>query len=88
MEYVHTLSNPTDFQHVPWTKPAWIDPKYDLTLYETRGTTFGMKLNMERDGENMKTPFCEWAHLAALMGRLVAKARQGGGAVLRAVEEM
>jgi hypothetical protein len=60
--------------------------KYDCSLYESRGTTFGMRLNYERDGENMKTPFCEWPHLAALMGRLVAKAREGGDAVLRAVE--
>jgi hypothetical protein len=85
MDYVHTLSNPTDFKQEPWVKPD-IQDKYDISLYEARGTTFGMKLNMERDGANMATPFCEWPHLAALMGRLIAKARQGGDAVLRAVE--
>jgi hypothetical protein len=71
MDYVHTVSNPTDFKYEPWVKPKGIEDKYDLSLYEARGTSFGMKLTMERDGANMATPFCEWPHLAALMGRLV-----------------
>jgi hypothetical protein len=85
MSYISAQAPPVAFKHVPWVRPAWIEPKYDLSLYEARGTTYGDKLDLVRDAQNIATPFCQWAHLAALMGRLVAKAREGGGAASRAV---
>ena len=48
--------------------------------------TFGCKLDLVRDAKNIANPFREWAQLAALMGKLVAKAREEGGAALRAVQ--
>jgi hypothetical protein len=66
-------------------RPAWIEPKYDLSLYEARGTTFGDKLDLVRDAQNIANPFCQWSHLAALMGRLVAKARAEKGGASKAV---
>jgi hypothetical protein len=69
-------------------RPTWIEPCYDLSLYETRGTTFGCKLDPVRDAQAIATPFQEWSHLAALMARLVAKAREGGGGATKAVAAM
>ena len=86
VEYIADLAPPVYFKHEPWVRPAWIEPKYDLSLYEARGTTFGCKLDLVRDAKNIANPFREWAQLAALMGRLVAKAREEGGAALQAVQ--
>jgi hypothetical protein len=87
-QYIADQAPPHYFKHEPWVRPAQMQPKFDCSLYEARGTTFGCKLDKVRDAKNIATPFCQWPHLATLMGRLVAKAREGGGAALRAAESM
>jgi hypothetical protein len=87
-QYISEQAPPHYFKHEPWVRPAQMQPKFDCSLYEARGTTFGCKLDKVRDAQNIATPFCQWPHLAALMGRLVAKARQGGGAAVRAAQSM
>jgi hypothetical protein len=87
-EYIKALAPPVCFEFKTWVKPLWIDEKFDCSLYERRGTTFGCKLDQVRDAAAIASPFEDWPHLAGLMARVVAKARAGDGAATRAVSAM
>jgi hypothetical protein len=87
-EYIKAIAPPVYFESKPWVRPLWIEPRYDISLYEQRGTTFGCKLDKVRDAEAIASPFEDWPHLAALMAKVVAKAREGDGAATRAVSAM
>ena len=83
-EYIQRLAASVHFKHEPWDEKKCkqqIELKYDLSLYEKRRTTFGGKLDLVRDAEAIQLPFCDWASLASMMGKIVAKSRNGGGAL-------
>jgi hypothetical protein len=41
-----------------------------------------------RDAQAIAEPFQEWPHLIALVSKIIAKAREGGGAASEAVASM
>ena len=71
---------PSHFTHQPWVENkmvAWPAADYDWSLYRSRGTTFGCKLDPVRDSEAIEKPFTQWPLLIALVGRVVAMTRSG-----------
>ena len=74
---------PSHFHHEVWDpNGCWHVPaNFDLSLYKTRGTTFGCKLDRLRDAEAIEHPFTQWPLLIAMVGRVVAQTRAGNNAV-------
>ena len=74
---------PSHFKEVPWNEQAmvaWPSADFDWSLYRTRGTTWGCKLDRVRDAEAIEHPFTEWPLLIAMVGRVVAMTRAGDNA--------
>jgi hypothetical protein len=82
-ELLEKVKVPTHFEHVAWNKNsmvAWPAADFDWSLYETRGSTFGAKLDRVRDATAIENPFTQWPLLIAMVGRVVAQTRAGNNA--------
>ena len=86
-ELLQKVKVPSHFVEVPWNRNAMVaypSADFDWSLYETRGTTIGCKLDRVRDADAIEHPFTQWPLLIAMVGRVVAMTREGNNGAAQA----
>ena len=78
-ELLERVKTPSRFKEKPWgPNGCWNMPAdFGLSLYKSRGTTFGCKLDRVRDAQAIENPFTQWPLLIAMVGRVIAQTRAG-----------
>jgi hypothetical protein len=86
-ELLEQVKTPSHFEEQPWDpNGCWHMPAdFDLSLYKTRGTTLGCKLDRVRAAFAFENPFTQWPLLSAMVGRVVAQTRAGGDVMAMAM---
>jgi hypothetical protein len=90
-DLIKQISVPVHFKNEVWDRSlclANLNPKFDVSLYEQRGYTFGGRLSKERDAFAIANPFSNWSSLAAMMGKIIAKSRSMPGSAIDAARAM